>query len=36
MNAQPKAVAQILTLAGFMRWAAGEPLRAKDFKGKEA
>ena len=28
----PKVVAQILTLKGFLRWAVGEPLRARDFK----
>ena len=27
-----KAASQILTQEGFMRWAAGDRLRAKDFK----
>ena len=28
----PKAGTQVLTLEGFLRWCAGEPLRAEDFK----
>ena len=28
----PKAVAQILTLTGFLKWCEGKPLIASDFK----
>lgn len=35
MKINPKAAVQILTLEGFLRWAEGLPLQAKDFKKEE-
>ena len=32
IKANPKAVAQVLTAEGFMRWAEGKKLRQQDFK----
>jgi len=32
MKPSPKAMAQILTREGFIRWTEGKPLRNEDFK----
>lgn len=32
MTLDPKAVAQVLTAEGFIRWAEGKKLRQQDFK----
>jgi hypothetical protein len=32
MRHNPKAMAQVLTVEGFLRWCEGKPLNAQDFK----